>query len=84
MALNAAFVGLDRATKIVSDASLSVSLTMVAGVILVEIDPNYFRPTEVEFLLGDATKAKQKLGWEPKVSFGQLVELMVKHDLECE
>ena len=54
------------------------------GNILVEIDPNYFRPTEVEFLLGDATKAKQKLGWEPKVSFGQLVELMVKHDLECE
>jgi GDPmannose 4,6-dehydratase len=46
------------------------------------IDPRYFRPTEVEFLHGDPTKARKELGWEPKVSFSELVERMVKHDLE--
>jgi GDPmannose 4,6-dehydratase len=48
----------------------------------VEIDPRYYRPTEVDLLLGDASKARKKLGWEPKVSFTQLVALMVDHDLE--
>lgn len=48
----------------------------------VEIDPRYFRPAEVDLLLGDATKAREKLGWEPKVSFEGLVRLMVDHDLE--
>jgi GDPmannose 4,6-dehydratase len=48
----------------------------------VEIDPRYFRPAEVDLLLGDASKARRKLGWEPKVSFEQLVKLMVAHDLK--
>ena len=48
---------------------------------LVAIDPRYFRPTEVAFLLGDATKAKELLGWKPKVSFGELVRRMVVADL---
>jgi len=48
----------------------------------VEIDPRYFRPAEVDLLLGDATKAREKLGWEPKVSFEQLVKLMTDYDLE--
>lgn len=48
----------------------------------VEIDPRYYRPTEVDLLLGDATKARHKLGWKPKVSFKELVRLMVAHDLE--
>lgn len=47
------------------------------GDILVEIDPYYYRPTEVDTLLGDPSKAKQKLGWQHKVSFDELVELMV-------
>lgn len=47
----------------------------------VEIDPRYFRPAEVDLLIGDATKAKQKLGWEPKVSFKQLVTMMVDADV---
>src|ERR687884_1029074 len=47
----------------------------------VEIDPRYYRPPEVDLLLGDATKAREKLGWEPKVNFKQLVRLMVEHDL---
>ena len=45
------------------------------------IDPRYLRPTEVELLLGDATKARQKLGWSPTATFEQLVDLMVDADL---
>ncbi|MEO0480378.1 MAG: GDP-mannose 4,6-dehydratase, partial [Planctomycetota bacterium] len=48
----------------------------------VEIDPRYFRPAEVDLLLGDSTKAREKLGWEPKVSFEKLVEMMVESDHE--
>jgi GDPmannose 4,6-dehydratase len=48
----------------------------------VEIDPRYFRPTEVEYLWGDPMKAKQKLGWQPKVGIDELVKRMVEHDLE--
>jgi GDPmannose 4,6-dehydratase len=48
----------------------------------VEIDERYFRPAEVDLLLGDASKAKEKLGWEPTVRFPELVEAMVDHDRE--
>ena len=48
----------------------------------VEIDPRYFRPAEVDLLLGDPTKAKTILGWEPKVSFKELVRIMVESDLK--
>jgi GDPmannose 4,6-dehydratase len=48
----------------------------------VEEDPRYRRPAEVDFLLGDASRAKAKLGWKPKVRFDQLVRMMVEHDLE--
>jgi len=47
----------------------------------VEIDPWYYRPSEVDILLGDSTKARKQLGWEPKVGFRELVRLMVDHDL---
>lgn len=50
----------------------------------VEIDPRYFRPQEIEVLLGDASKAKAVLGWEPKTNFDELVRLMVKSDLQDE
>jgi GDPmannose 4,6-dehydratase len=50
----------------------------------VEIDPRYFRPTEVDLLIGDYSKAKEKLGWSPKTSFDELVKLMVMGDLEAE
>jgi GDPmannose 4,6-dehydratase len=50
--------------------------------VLVEIDPRYFRPTEVDTLLGDATKAREKLGWKPTVSLEQLVAEMVREDLK--
>ncbi|MDV6375992.1 GDP-mannose 4,6-dehydratase [Deinococcus arenicola] len=48
----------------------------------VEIDPRYFRPAEVDYLLGDATETREKLGWTPKTSFDELVREMVDHDLE--
>jgi GDPmannose 4,6-dehydratase len=48
----------------------------------VKIDPRYFRPAEVETLLGDASKARRELGWEPKISFKELVGLMVESDLK--
>ena len=49
---------------------------------LIRIDPDYFRPTEVETLLGDPTKAKEKLGWVPKISVDELVREMVAADYE--
>lgn len=53
----------------------------VAGKCIVAVDPRYFRPTEVETLLGDPTKARQNLGWAPKTPFGELVAEMVREDL---
>jgi len=52
------------------------------GQIIVRVDPRYYRPTEVETLLGDATKARERLGWAPQVTFAQLVEEMVREDFE--
>jgi GDPmannose 4,6-dehydratase len=52
------------------------------GKTVVAIDPRYFRPTEVETLLGDATKARTKLGWKPRISFSQLVDEMVQSDMK--
>ena len=55
----------------------------VNGKCVVAIDPRYFRPTEVETLLGDASKAKKKLGWTPKISFQELVSEMIREDLKA-
>jgi len=52
------------------------------GKVLVEVDPNYYRPTEVDILIGDATKAKRDLGWEPKVTFDELIKIMIKYDYQ--
>jgi len=52
------------------------------GALVVEVDPRYFRPTEVELLIGDATKAKNKLGWVPKYTLEQLVSEMVAADVK--
>mgnify|MGYP006294746333 CR=1 FL=1 len=52
------------------------------GKTVIRIDPDYFRPTEVDFLQGDASKARQKLGWEPETTFEDLVALMVREDLQ--
>lgn len=52
------------------------------GDLLIEVDPAYFRPAEVELLIGDATKAREAFGWEHSTSFDELVSIMVDHDLE--
>jgi GDPmannose 4,6-dehydratase len=52
------------------------------GNVLIEIDKSYFRPTEVDLLIGDPTKAKKKLGWKPKTTFEELVTIMVKADCD--
>jgi GDPmannose 4,6-dehydratase len=49
--------------------------------VLIEVDPRYFRPTDVDFLLGDSSKAQAKLGWQHKTSFEALVSDMVKADM---
>src|ERR1700735_3285560 len=59
-----------------------MGIDTVSGRTLVRVDPRYFRPTEVETLLGDPTKARQKLGWSPEIGFAELVSEMVKEDLD--
>jgi len=59
-----------------------VSCKLRAGAEVVAIDPRYFRPTEVESLLADAAKARKELGWEPKVTFKELVRIMVAAEIE--
>ncbi len=67
---------------IVRSVKSSITIPIKPGHVLVEIDPRYFRPTEVDFLLADASKAKIKLGWSPKVTFLELIKVMVDADLE--
>lgn len=57
-----------------------VGIDADSGNVIVRIDPRYFRPSEVDYLLGDFTKAKQKLGWVPSVTFAELVQIMVEAD----
>jgi GDPmannose 4,6-dehydratase len=64
------------------DGVNEVGIDAVTGRKLVRVDPRYFRPTEVETLLGDATKARHKLGWSAEVSFSELVAEMVESDLD--
>ncbi len=52
------------------------------GVTIIQVDEKYYRPAEVEILLGDSTKAKNDLGWEPKVKFEELVRIMMEHDIK--
>lgn len=59
-----------------------VGIERKSGKTIVRVDPRYFRPTEVETLLGDPTKAKEKLGWEPKISFEEMVREMIVEDLK--
>ena len=62
--------------------SCSGDFDMKPGQEVVAVDPNYFRPTEVDLLIGDATKAMQKLGWQPKYTLHEMVKEMVAYDLE--
>ena len=73
-------VGMDIDWK--GSAENEVGIDRKTGKEVIGVDPRYYRPAEVETLLGDPTKAKQKLGWEPKVSFEELIDEMVAADLE--
>ena len=64
-------------TAIKGDIAEAVSI----GDVIVRVDPRYFRPSEVETLLGDPTKAKQKLGWEPEITVEKMCAEMVQNDL---
>lgn len=63
-------------TKILNSNSLILNSEVVS------VSPTYFRPTEVDILMGNPAKAKEKLGWEAKVKFGELVSIMIQSDLE--
>jgi len=66
---------------IVRSAKPSAAAALKSGSTLIEIDPRYFRPTEVDFLLADASRAKKNLGWTPKIAFEELVKIMVDGDM---
>lgn len=67
---------------IVDAVSADRAPALKAGDVIVRVDPRYFRPTEVETLLGDPSKARQRLGWSPEISLDSLIEEMVQHDLD--
>jgi GDPmannose 4,6-dehydratase len=66
----------------VSDTGQGLRTKSLIGKTIVKVDPKYFRPTEVETLLGDASNAHRKLGWKPSTSFKDLVREMISHDLD--
>jgi GDPmannose 4,6-dehydratase len=68
---------------IIRSLSSNFPSTLKTGKTILEIDPRYFRPTEVESLRGDYSKARKKLGWEPRVSFKELVQMMVDADIKA-
>lgn len=74
--------GVEEKGIVESVAKESAAGKLQPGNVVVQVDPRYFRPTEVETLLGDPTKAREKLGWTPQTSFSELVREMVQSDLE--
>jgi len=76
-----AFSHIGRAMVWQGEGEAEKGLDSKTGEILVEVDPKFYRPAEVQFLLGDASKARRELGWSPKTSFVQLVEEMVTADV---
>jgi GDPmannose 4,6-dehydratase len=73
--------GVDEKAMVVDISGIDAPGLRV-GDVIVKVDPHYFRPTEVETLLGDPAKAKQKLGWVPEITLDQMIEEMVAYDLE--
>jgi GDPmannose 4,6-dehydratase len=76
-----AFGHVGRTIKWSGEGGAEKGLDAKTGEVLVEVDPKFYRPAEVQFLLGDPSKAKRELGWTPKTSFAELVEEMVKADV---
>jgi GDPmannose 4,6-dehydratase len=65
-----------------SSSTSASTLTLRVGDTLIEIDPKYFRPTEVDFLKADISKARKKLGWKPRTTFDELIKIMVDYDMK--
>ena len=80
--VNLAFSQLDMEVQWDGDGINEVGTDKKTGKELIKIDPYYYRPTEVDLLIGDATKAKELLEWEPKVKFEELVQIMVSYELK--
>ena len=76
-----AFGHVGRTIRWSGEGGAEKGLDAKTGEVLVEVDPKLYRPAEVQFLLGDPSKAKRELGWTPKTSFAELVEEMVKADV---
>ncbi len=76
------FIGEGQHEKGIVSSCRNEKYQLPIGKEVVAIDPNYFRPTEVDLLIGDATKAKQKLGWSPTHTLGEMIKEMVNSDLE--
>jgi GDPmannose 4,6-dehydratase len=72
--------GVDETAKVKSTSNPDYAFKV--GQVVLQIDPTYFRPTEVDLLIGDNTKAKTKLGWTPKYTLDMLVKEMVAADLQ--
>ena len=66
----------------IEPSSLIVDTPIKQGDTLVKVDPSYYRPAEVETLLGDPTKAHESLGWKPTITLDEMVEEMLVHDLD--
>jgi GDPmannose 4,6-dehydratase len=79
--VNMAFAEIDVNLEWAGEGVNEKGIDTRTGTIRVEVDPRYFRPTEVDTLLGDASKAKRKLGWSPKTTLKEMVQEMVKEDL---
>ncbi|HMK49999.1 MAG TPA: GDP-mannose 4,6-dehydratase, partial [Thermodesulfovibrionales bacterium] len=73
--------GIDR-KGVIKSLSSRLNPSLKAGDILIEIDPRYFRPTEVDFLQADISKARRQLGWEPRTTFDELVKIMIDYDMK--
>lgn len=80
--VEAAFAVIDRRIEWQGEGVNEIGVDAETGIIRVRVNPKYFRPTEVDLLLGDASKARKELGWKRKVSFTELVKDMVDSDIE--
>jgi GDPmannose 4,6-dehydratase len=80
--VEAAFKAIDIKIEWSGKELAEKGIDALTGKVLVIVDPEYFRPTEVDFLKGDYTKAQEKLGWSPRTTFKELVRIMVSHELK--
>lgn len=78
----ATVIGIDADKAALAAQGKNMRIRVKEGDVIVRVDPRYFRPTEVETLLGDPAKAQARLGWKPRVTFEEMVKEMTRHDLE--